>query len=147
MIIMIHACSVWEFMAGTHPARRCTVTFSICTQLSTIHCTVGFTSNIYRNIGLFLQTRTMYTASKLTIRINSCRQLLKNSGILPFYSQYIFSLMLFVVRNMHLYTTNQETHGVNPRHNTDLHFTTVRLTAFKEEALLEWGYLTIFPEI
>jgi hypothetical protein len=62
---------------------------------------------------------------------DSCRQLLKNWGILPFYSQYIFSLMLFAVRNMHLYTTNQETHGVNTRHDTDLHFTTVRLTAFK----------------
>jgi hypothetical protein len=27
--------------------------------------------------------------------------------------------MLFVVRNMHLYITNQETHGVNTKHNTD----------------------------
>jgi hypothetical protein len=62
---------------------------------------------------------------------NSCRQLFKNWGILPFYSQYIFSLMLFVVRNTHLYITNQETHGVNTRHNTDFHFPTVRLTAFK----------------
>jgi hypothetical protein len=33
-----------------------------------------------------------------------------------------------------LYTTNQETHGVNTRHNTDFHFPTVRLTAFKEGA-------------
>jgi hypothetical protein len=29
---------------------------------------------------------------------------------------------------------NQETHGVNTRHNTDFHFPTVRLTAFKEGA-------------
>jgi hypothetical protein len=42
--------------------------------------------------------------------------------------------MLFVVRNMHLYTRNQETHGINTRHNSDLHFTTARLTAFKEGA-------------
>jgi hypothetical protein len=62
---------------------------------------------------------------------DSCRQRFKNWGILPFYSQYIFSPMLFVARNTHLYTTNQETHGVNTRHNTDFHFPTMRLTPFK----------------
>jgi hypothetical protein len=65
---------------------------------------------------------------------DSCRQLFKKWGILPFYSQYIFSLMLFDVRNTHLYTMNQATHGVNTRHNTDFHFPTVRLTAFKDRA-------------
>jgi hypothetical protein len=45
----------------------------------------------------------------------------KNWGILPFYSQYIFSLMMFVVKYMYLYATNQEIHGI-------------RLTAFKEGA-------------
>jgi hypothetical protein len=65
---------------------------------------------------------------------DSCRQLLKNWGILPFYSQYIFSFMMFVVKNMYLYTTNQEMHGVNTRKNTDLHLIMVRLTAFKEGA-------------
>jgi hypothetical protein len=55
-------------------------------------------------------------------------QLFKNWGILPFYSQYIFSLMLVVVRNTHF------THGVNTRHKTDFHFPTVRLTAFKDGA-------------
>jgi hypothetical protein len=67
-----------------------------------------------------IQKRILRNMTKSRYR-DSCRQLSKNWGILPFYSQYIFSLMLFVVRNMHLYTTNQETHGVK-RHNTDLHF-------------------------
>jgi hypothetical protein len=42
--------------------------------------------------------------------------------------------MLFVVRNTHLYITNQETREVNTRHNTDFNFPTVRLTAFKDGA-------------
>jgi hypothetical protein len=40
--------------------------------------------------------------------------------------------MMFVVKNIYLYITNQEMHGVNTRQNTDLHLISVRLTAFKE---------------
>jgi hypothetical protein len=39
-----------------------------------------------------------------------------------------------VCSSLIIYTTNQEIHGVNTRHNIDLHFTTARLTAFKEGA-------------
>jgi hypothetical protein len=39
---------------------------------------------------------------------------------------------MFMVKNMYLYTTNKEIHGVNTRQNTDLHLISVRLTAFKE---------------
>jgi hypothetical protein len=34
------------------------------------------------------------------IRIDSCRNLFKELEILPLVSQYIFSLMLFVIENM-----------------------------------------------
>jgi hypothetical protein len=81
-----------------------------------------------------MQKRVLRIMTKSGYRY-SCRQLFKNWEILPFYSQYMFSLMLFVVRNTHLYTiTNQETHGMNTMHNTDFNFLTVRLTAFKEGA-------------
>jgi hypothetical protein len=39
-----------------------------------------------------------------------------------------------MVKNMYLYTTNQEIHGVNTKRNTDLHLILVSLTAFKEGA-------------
>jgi hypothetical protein len=80
-----------------------------------------------------MQKRVLRIMTKSGYR-DSCRQLFKIWGILPFYSQYIVSLMLFVVRNTHFYIANQETHGVNTRHNTDFHFPKVRLTAFKEGA-------------
>jgi hypothetical protein len=80
-----------------------------------------------------IQKRVLWIMNKYGYR-DSCRQLFKNWGILPFYSQYIVSLMLFVVRNAHLYIMNQDTHGVNTRHNTDFHFPIVRLTAIKEGA-------------
>ena len=80
-----------------------------------------------------MQKRIIRIMSRSRYR-DSCRQLFKKLGILTFFSQYIFSLLLLVVRNMDLYTTNQEVHGVDTRYNTDLHFTTARLTVFKEGA-------------
>jgi len=38
----------------------------------------------------------------------SCRNLFRRLEILPFVSQYILSLMLFVVKNKHLFTLNSE---------------------------------------
>jgi hypothetical protein len=39
--------------------------------------------------------------------------------------------MMCGVKNMYLYTTNQEIHGVNTRQNMELHLILVRLTAFE----------------
>jgi hypothetical protein len=45
--------------------------------------------------------------------------------ILPFYSQYIFSLLLYVVNNQHLFTKNLEAqnHDTRPANNFDLPIT------------------------
>jgi hypothetical protein len=54
---------------------------------------------------------------------------MKNPTIL--ISIYII-LMMFMVKNMYLYTINQEIHAVNTKQNKDLHLVSVRLAAFKE---------------
>ena len=41
--------------------------------------------------------------------MDSCRQLFKTMEILPFYSQYIFSLLWYVVNNKHLFTKSKTT--------------------------------------
>jgi len=43
----------------------------------------------------------------------SCRNLLRRLEILPFVSQYILLLMLFVVRNENLFILNSENHTKN----------------------------------
>jgi len=40
----------------------------------------------------------------------SCREAFKNMQIMTFYSQYIFSLILFTVENKQLFTLNSEIH-------------------------------------
>jgi len=46
---------------------------------------------------------------------DSCFHLFKNLKILPFKSQYIFSLLLFVAKNRDLYESNSAIHNINTR--------------------------------
>ena len=65
---------------------------------------------------------------------DSCRQLFKWLEILPLQSQYIFSVLLFVVKNKDLYTINQEIHNINTRSNINLHLPVCNLTIFQKGA-------------
>jgi len=59
----------------------------------------------------------------------SCREAFKNMEIMM-YSQYIFSLILFTVKNKHLFSSNREIHKYITRNNTNLHLPTVNITKF-----------------
>jgi hypothetical protein len=61
------------------------------------------------------------------------RELFKNLNILPMYSQYIYSLILFVVNNKDQYKLNNEIHCFNTRQNASLHLPTSHLTVFNYE--------------
>ena len=61
----------------------------------------------------------------------SCRQF-KKLEILPLHSQYIFSVLLFLVKNKVLYTANQEIHSINTWFNMNLHPPTCNLIVFQK---------------
>ena len=46
---------------------------------------------------------------------DSCRELFKTLEVLPFFPQNIFSLLIFVVKNKHLFTKNLEVHNKDVR--------------------------------
>jgi len=77
-----------------------------------------------------IQKRIIQIITKSTFR-ESCRQAFKKLENLPVHSQYIFPLLLCVVKYTDLYTANQEIHSINTRYNTNLHLPMVNLTAFK----------------
>jgi hypothetical protein len=52
---------------------------------------------------------------------DSCRQLFKTIQILPLPSQYILTLLLFVVKNRNQHRTNSEVHDINTRQHYNLH--------------------------
>jgi hypothetical protein len=63
---------------------------------------------------------------------DSCRELFKKLEILPLYSQYIFSISIFVIKNKHLFYTNNQIHIIHTRFKTNLHPPTANLTKFQK---------------
>jgi hypothetical protein len=58
---------------------------------------------------------------------DSCLPLFRIVNILPFYSQYIFSTSIFVVKNMDMFLSNSDIHGIHTRQGLDLHYPTYNL--------------------
>jgi len=82
------------------------------------------------------QSNTIFKIQKRIIRIiantgrcGSCRQLYKQLQILPFPSQYIFSLLVFVNKNRGLFLTNSEIHDINTHYNYNLHLLSPNVTS------------------
>jgi hypothetical protein len=47
---------------------------------------------------------------------DSCRELFRKLEILPLYSQYILSTAIFVIKNKHLFHTNNQIHNIHNIH-------------------------------
>lgn len=55
--------------------------------------------------------------------------------ILSLPSQYIFSLLVFVIKNRGLFESNSEIHDLNTRSNHNLHLPSTNLTSVQEGVL------------
>jgi hypothetical protein len=77
-------------------------------------------------INIILQKRIVRIITNTGVR-ESCREAFKNMEIMT-YSPYIFSLILFAVKNKHLFTSNKEIHTYKTRNYLNFHLPTVNLT-------------------
>jgi hypothetical protein len=90
-----------------------------------------FWGNLPYSINIFrIQKRIIRIIMNVKTR-DSCRELFKKLKILPMYSHYIFSLILFVLNNKDQFKSNHEIHSFNTRHSTNLHLPTSRLTVIQ----------------
>ena len=106
---------------------------------SIITCGIIFWGNSPHSVSIFkMQNRIIQIITKSRYR-DSGRQFFKKLEILPLYSQYLLSLLLFLVRNKDLYITNQKIHGINTRYNKNLHFSTANLTVFQRGPHFFWN--------
>jgi hypothetical protein len=83
-------------------------------------------------------SKRVFLAQKRTIRIMtgsktraSCKPLFQSLGILTLTSQYMLSLMKFVLQNQERYTFNTEVHNINTRNKLKLHKPISNLTLYQ----------------
>jgi hypothetical protein len=102
--------------------------------------TVSFgTISWYYILGAFLKyPKTFCITKKGAIRLitgqgnrTSCRQIFKQLEILPLKSQYIYSILLFVGKHKHFFTTNSDRHNIQTRQRDNLHVPSSSLTVFQ----------------
>jgi hypothetical protein len=67
---------------------------------------------------------------------DSCKELLKELQILPFYSQYIFSLLVFVINNISLFKINSELYDINTRAKNNFYLSQPRLSIYMNGVIL-----------
>jgi len=63
---------------------------------------------------------------------DSCRNLFKKLHILPLQSQYIFSLLMFVINNKDFSKINPDFHSFNTRSHHDLQIPAANLAVFQK---------------
>jgi hypothetical protein len=90
-------------------------------------------SNLSNNI-LKIQKRAIRIIANKFNR-DSCRQLFNQYLILTLTAQYIFSFVIFVVRNNYFFRSNSEIHDLNTRYKHNLHFPATNLALVQKVVL------------
>jgi hypothetical protein len=100
---------------------------------------------LYRIIfwGNSVHSKFIFKIQKRTIRVitnswvrDSCHDLFKKLQILPLYSQYVYSLLMFVVKNKDLFELNSDIHKISTRYDNDFHLPSVQLKLLKKGVFL-----------
>jgi len=76
---------------------------------------------------------------------DSCWAMFSKLGILTLYSQYIFSILMFVVKHKDIFTLNVELHKINTHHKFNLHVPSVNLT--KVQKGVYYSGITLFNSL
>jgi hypothetical protein len=77
-------------------------------------------NSVYANKIFRLQKRVVIIITDVSNR-DSCQELLKNLKILTLVSQYIYSVVIFIIENRNDYICNYDIHKRNTRQVTNLH--------------------------
>lgn len=63
-----------------------------------------------------------------------CSELFKKFNIFPLASEFLHSLLLFVVDNVEKFQTNSDIHCMNTRHKYNLHMLNGNLISYKKDS-------------
>jgi hypothetical protein len=94
-----------------------------------------FWGNSHSSINIFRIQKRIIRIMTNSNKHDTCRPLFKQLRILPLPSQYIFSLLLFVVTNKELFLLNSQIHNIHTRHSDNLHLPQTGLTLVQKGVL------------
>jgi len=87
-----------------------------------------FWGNSHHSVNIFkIQKRIIWIITNSN-RYDTCRPLFKQLWILTLPSQYIFSILLFVITKKKLFQLNSQVHNIHTRYNDNLHLSSMGLT-------------------
>ena len=90
--------------------------------------------NTPNSIKIFkIQTKVLRIMNKAK-KMDSCREMFKSIKLLPLYSQYTFSLLMYVVNSKHLFTRNLEVHNRDTRSAKNFHLPITNFTIYQKGA-------------
>jgi len=78
---------------------------------------------------------------------DSCHALFSKLGILTLFSQYIFSILMFVVKHKDIFTFNIELHKINTCHKLDLRVPSANLTKVQKGVYYSGITLRVFNSL
>ena len=87
-----------------------------------------FWGNSHYSINIFKIQKRIIRIMTNSNRRDTCRPLFNQLRILPLPSQYIYSLLLFVVTNKKLVLLNSQIYDINTRYNNNLPLSLTGLT-------------------
>jgi hypothetical protein len=120
---------------------RIAKTYMSASSLKVIYYTFFHLVMSYRIIfwGNSSHSSIIFRIQKKAIRIMegcgnrvSCRNLFKKLQILPLTSQYMLSLLMFVMQNKNLFLTNNENHNLDTRQRNNLYLPQANLTIYQK---------------
>ena len=94
-----------------------------------------FWGNSHHSINTFKSKKRIIRIMTDMNKRDTCRPLFRKLQILPFPSQYIFSLLIFVVNHRHFFLSNSAVRDIHTRHNNDLHLPSVSLSLVQKGVL------------
>jgi len=91
-----------------------------------------FWGNTPNSIKTFRMQKKVLRIINKSKKMDSYRELFKSMEILPLYSPYLFSLLMYVVNNKHLFTKTLEFHNHGTRSAINFHLPTTNLTKYQK---------------
>jgi hypothetical protein len=99
---------------------------------------IMFWANSHHSINNFKIKKRIIRIMTKSNRRDTCHLLFKQLRILSLPSQYIFSLLLFVVTNKKLFLLNSQIHNIYTCHNDNFHLPLTGLTLVQKGVTHSW---------